>query len=155
MFLIPFQHGLTALHIACKKGRKGIVCELVAKARTQKNFCFKRNVASDYEVAVSAKGRHVCWQVNYLRYLTGVVPECVFYLSSNAMRMHNTSQLLHANTTNCIWLGNSGNMECCWQKRLVKHVQRSTNTNPTTTQPSAENRQQQHICPDRKNVLSL
>ena len=58
--LIPFQHGLTAVHIACKKGRKDIVCELVEKARTQKNFCFKREMSSDYEVAMSAKGRDVC-----------------------------------------------------------------------------------------------
>lgn len=54
-----FQNGLTAVHIACKNGRRGILCSLLEKAKTQKNFCFKRSLPSDYDVVMSAKAREV------------------------------------------------------------------------------------------------
>ena len=60
MYHTHFQSGLTAVHIACRMGRKSILNDLIAKAKTQKHFNFKRNLPSDYEVAMSAKQREVC-----------------------------------------------------------------------------------------------
>ena len=58
---ITFQNGLTAVHIACKNGRRAILCSLLEKAKTQKHFCFKRSLPSDYDVAMSARAREVCF----------------------------------------------------------------------------------------------
>ena len=41
----------------------------------------------------------------------------VWRLSSNAIRMHYTpSCCMHLQSSICLWLGNGGNMACCWQK---------------------------------------
>ena len=53
------------MHICCRMGRKGVLSILLAEAKTQKRFNFKRNLKSDYEVAMSAKVREVCEQ-NYI-----------------------------------------------------------------------------------------
>ena len=58
-FLLLFQNGLTAVHIACKSGRRTILSSLLEKAKTQKHFCFKRSLPSDYDVVMSAKAREV------------------------------------------------------------------------------------------------
>ena len=58
-FLLLFQNGLTAVHIACKNGRRAILSSLLEKAKTQKHFCFKRNLSTDYDVVMSAKAREV------------------------------------------------------------------------------------------------
>ena len=52
------------MHIACRIGRKGILNDLITKAKAQKHFNFKRNMPSDYEVAMSAKQREVCYMYN-------------------------------------------------------------------------------------------
>ena len=59
-YLLLFQNGLTAVHIACKNGRRAILSSLLEKAKTQKHFCFKRSLPSDYDVVMSAKAREVC-----------------------------------------------------------------------------------------------
>ena len=57
--ILLFQNGLTAVHIACKNGRKVILGCLLEEAKTQKRFCFKRKLSSDYDVVMSAKAREV------------------------------------------------------------------------------------------------
>ena len=58
-FDLLFQNGLTAVHIACKNGRRVILSCLLEEAKTQKRFCFKRKLSSDYDVVMSAKAREV------------------------------------------------------------------------------------------------
>lgn len=54
-----FQNGVTAVHIASKKGKKSILSALLEKAKKQKRFNFKRSLQSDYEVVMLAKAREV------------------------------------------------------------------------------------------------
>ena len=54
------QNGLTALHIACKKGIVGVVRLIREKGEEQKRFCGLQ-LNSDYEVLINAKERlQVC-----------------------------------------------------------------------------------------------
>lgn len=63
--ILLFQNGLTAVHIACKNGRRVILSCLLEEAKTQKHFCFKRKLSSDYDVVISAKAREVRRLCNY------------------------------------------------------------------------------------------
>lgn len=62
------QDGLTAVHIACNKGKAEIVGLLLKSAEEQKRFCQKKGAKkdSDCKVVINAKERPQVWHSNEL-----------------------------------------------------------------------------------------
>ena len=58
--MTPWQYGLTAAHIACKKGSLNILKKLLSVATDQKVFCTQRSGhASDCEVVLMTRAKKV------------------------------------------------------------------------------------------------
>ena len=114
--LLPFQTGLTAVHIASKKGRRDVLSSLLEKAKTQKHFCFKRDLPSDYDVAMSAKAREVCCTVYFWKY------PCNSVTLDRLILLHNSNNY-DALSTKVYSDNDNGESYCASPGDIVIHMQ--------------------------------